>query len=113
MTVRSMDSKAFAQDVLPLLVERFNFELFIPFANLIMVFIDRPFGHNFNAKANWDRGFIDRVNALDEAGILSGELKPTQMIAAMTCEQVETKLVHPRLTLKYCMRLPELPGSSR
>ena len=78
-----------------------------------MVFIDRPFGHNFDAKANWDRDFIDRVHARDEAGILSGELKPTQMIAAMTREQVETKLVHSRLTPKYCMRLPELLGSSR
>ena len=102
-----------AQDVLPLLVERFNFELFIPFANLVMVFIDRPFGHNFDAKANWDRDFIDRVHARDEAGILNGELKPTQMIAAMTCEKVETRLVHPRLTPEYCMRLPGLLSSSR
>ena len=78
-----------------------------------MVFIDRPFGHNFDAKANWDRGFIGRVHARDEAGILSGELKPTQMIAAMTCEKVETKLVHPRLTPEYCLRLPGLLGSSR
>lgn len=95
-----------AQDILPLLIEHFEFELFIPFANIIMVFIDRPFGHNFDADAEWDRDFIDRVHARDEAGILSGELKPTQMLAVLRKEPVETLLVDPKLTPEFCVRMP-------
>jgi len=37
-----------AQDILPLLIDNFEFELFLPFANIIMVFIGRKFGHNFD-----------------------------------------------------------------
>ena len=94
-----------AQDILPLLVEHFHFELFIPFANIIMVFIDRPFGHNFDAEAAWDRDFIDRVHQADETAILDGRIKPTQMIAAMKKTPVgETRLRHPRLTPAFCIR---------
>lgn len=97
-----------AQDILPLLIEHFHFELFVPFSNIVMVFIDRPFGHNFNAEAVWDRDFIDRVEARDEAGILSGELSPTQMMAVLRTVPVETQLLDPRLTPQACVRLPAL-----
>ena len=96
-----------AQDILPLLVKTFHFELFIPYANIVLSFIDRPFGHNYDADAEWDRDFIDRVHARDEEGMLSGELKPTQMIAVLRNEEVETGLVHPRLTPEFCIRWPE------
>jgi len=70
-----------AQDVLPLLVQRFQCEKFIGFGNAIDVFVDRCFGHNFNPESEWDREFIDRVHAEDEAGLVSGELTPTHMVA--------------------------------
>jgi SAM-dependent methyltransferase len=73
-----------AQDILPLLAERFDFELFIGFLNVASVFIDRGFGHNFDADAEWDRTFIDKVHAVDEDGFQSGKLKPTQMFAVLT-----------------------------
>lgn len=95
-----------AQDILPLLIKDFHFELFVPFSNLIMVFIDRPFGHNFNAQAEWDRDFIDRVHARDEAGLLSGELTPTQMIAVLRTIPVDTQLLDPRLSPQACVRRP-------
>jgi SAM-dependent methyltransferase len=94
-----------AQDILPLLVKRFHFELFIPFANVVMIFIDRPFGHNFDVNKPQDLDFIDRVHAADEAAILSGELKPTQMLAVMSKAKVrETQLVDPRLSPEFCIR---------
>lgn len=96
-----------AQDILPLLIKNFQFELFLPFANLIMVFIDRPFGHNFDAKSDWDRDFIDRVHARDEQGMLSGELKPTQMLAVLRTVPVSTTLTDPRLTPEFCVRQPD------
>jgi len=75
-----------AQDILPLLVERFHFHLFIGFANVVDVFVDRAFGHHFDADAEWDRDFIDRVHAFDEQGFAAGTLTPTHMMAVMTAE---------------------------
>ena len=96
-----------AQDILPLLTETFHFELFIPFANLVAVFIDRPFGHNFDAKGEWDRDFIDRVHARDEEAILAGDIKPTQMLAVLRKESVEPILLQPHLTPEFCTRRPD------
>jgi SAM-dependent methyltransferase len=93
-----------AQDILPLLLERFNFSFFFPYANIIFVFIDRPFGHNFDAEAEWDRDFIDRVHAVDEEGLLSGELKPTSMLAVLTKRDTEMILRQPSLTPQFCVR---------
>lgn len=93
-----------AQDILPLLVERFHFELFLPFANVISPFIDRSFGHNFNVDGEWDRAFIDRVHARDEAEMRAGNIKPTQMFAVLS----PTRVVHPAfiemLTPQNCVR---------
>lgn len=72
-----------AQDIVPLLLQRFRFRLFIGFANVVDVFIDRAFGHNFDENGEWDRGFIDRVHALDEAAIREGKITPTHMVAVM------------------------------
>jgi SAM-dependent methyltransferase len=93
-----------SQDILPLLHALFNFELFIPFANVVPVFIDRPFGYNFSADSAWEQDFIDRVHKRDEQGILSGELKPAQMLAVLCKEQVQMQLVDPRLTPEFCIR---------
>ncbi len=72
-----------AQDILPLLVKRFDFEFFFGYGNIIDPFIDRGFGPNFDANAEWDRSFIDRVHARDEAEIRTGRIKPTHMMAVM------------------------------
>jgi SAM-dependent methyltransferase len=70
-----------SQDILPLLVERFPFQLFVGYGNLLDPFVDRSFGHHFNAEAEWDRDFIDQVHRRNEQGLATGELKPTQMAA--------------------------------
>lgn len=99
-----------AQDILALLMERFNFKFFFPFGNIIFVFIDRPFGHNFDADADWDKDFIDRVHACDEAGIISGELKPTSMLAVLTKRETEIVLRHPLLNPRHCLRNTSVSG---
>lgn len=73
-----------AQDILPLLIPRFAFHVFIAFGNVIDPFIDRGFGHNFNAADPEDLAFVDRLHAEDEAGFASGTLKPTHMVAVMS-----------------------------
>ncbi len=99
-----------AQDILPLLLRHFQFELFLPHGNIIFPFVDRAFGHNFNAEAEWDRDFIDRVHAADQAGILHGRLKPCSMLAILRRRDippVQTRLADPRLTPAFCVRPPE------
>jgi len=73
-----------AEDILPLLIARFDFNLFIGFSNVIDIFVDRAFGHHFDPDREWDRGFIDRVQAFDEEAIRTGRLTPTHMMAVMT-----------------------------
>lgn len=79
-----------AQDILPLLVERFHFEVFIGYGNVVCPFIDRSFGHHFDPERSWDRDFIDRVHATDESTIREGRLTPTQMMAVIGHAPVET-----------------------
>ncbi|MES2603953.1 MAG: class I SAM-dependent methyltransferase [Pseudomonadota bacterium] len=96
-----------AQDILPLLVANFHFELFLPFGNLIFVFIDRTFGYNFNPEVVEDRQIIDKIHARDEEGMHSGELKPTQMLAVLCKTPVaQPRLRNARLTPEFCVRVP-------
>lgn len=72
-----------AQDILPLLLDRFSFHVFIAFGNVVDIFIDRGFGHNFDADSEADRHFIDKLHSIDESGFSNGTLKPTHMVAVM------------------------------
>ena len=99
-----------AQDILPELIRRFHFDLFIGFANIIDPFIDRSFGFNFDAEAEWDRSFIDRVHARDEAELAAGRIKPTHMYAVMRVGPGETEGVHvpglsPRQSVRFLHRV--------
>lgn len=76
-----------AQDILRLLLSCFEFHLFVGFANVVDVFIDRAFGHNFDENGEWDRDFIDRVHEFDESAIRAGSITPTHMMAVMGHEQ--------------------------
>jgi len=95
-----------SQDILPLLVKRFHFDFFIAFGNLINIFVDRCFGHNYDPNKEWDRNFIDRVHAIDELQIEKGAIKPTQMMAAMTKYPTQMK-VYKHLTPEFCVRWPD------
>jgi SAM-dependent methyltransferase len=93
-----------AQDILPLLMERFHFELFFTFGNLIDVFIDRGFGHNFDPAREWDREFIDRVHALDVWNLEQGVITPTHMLAVMKKGPLERTLIHKHFTPERSVR---------
>jgi SAM-dependent methyltransferase len=93
-----------AQDVLPLSIERFAFDLFIAFGNVIDPFIDRSFGHHFDPANAWDRGFIDRVHARDEREIDAGNITPTHMMAVMGVGREGQGLALPGLTPARCVR---------
>ena len=69
-----------SQDILPLLIKMFKCETFIGFGNVIDIFVDRCFGHNFNSSSDLDKELIDRLHKEDECGFKSGELKPTHLL---------------------------------
>ncbi len=98
-----------AQDVLPLMIERFEFDLFIPFANIVMIFIDRPFGPNFDVNDPDDLSFIDAIHETDEKHIYSGTIKPTMMFAVLKTKSEEANSHINRagvdhLTPEFCVR---------
>jgi SAM-dependent methyltransferase len=72
-----------AQDILPLLVERFSFTHFAGWGAITDVFTDRGFGHNFRPSSQFDCDFIDDVQAAEISLHKVGILKPTQMGAIM------------------------------
>jgi SAM-dependent methyltransferase len=97
-----------AQDILPLLIERFGFERFLGFANVIDAFIDRGFGGHFDADSPTDRDLIDRIHARDEAGMLDGSLKPTHAMAVMrNASYAGATQVWSRLTPQHSLRIPD------
>lgn len=72
-----------AQDILPLLVERFGFDGFVGYGGIIDPFIERGYGRNLDASRAEDRAFIDLVERLNQTLLESGQIKPTMMVAAM------------------------------
>ena len=97
-----------AQDILPLLTDRFDFELFLAYGNLIDVFVDRGYGPNFAADSIDDRQYIDRIHALDQQLLESGEIKPTRLLAAMMHKGAGAELqCYRNLTPQFCLRDPD------
>ncbi len=93
-----------SQDILPLLLTRFHFEVFVVFGNIIDPFVDRSFGHNFDASAEWDKAFIDRVHERDEQEMLAGRIKPTHMLAVMGKNENAPLRFHPPFTPEFAVR---------
>lgn len=94
-----------AQDILPLLIEHFSFDCFVPFGNVIDPFIERTFGPNFDAANPADIDFIDRVHFRDEAEMARGAIKPAHLVAAM-CVANGAKQYSDGLTPEFCVRWP-------
>ena len=79
------------KDVLPLLIERFSFHVFVGYGNAIDPFVDRGFGPNFDAPRR--RGIarsLDCVHACATSrALLAGYLTPTHVMAVMAREPAE------------------------
>lgn len=73
-----------AQDILPLLVEHFDFQKVLFYGCIIFPFIERRFGWNYDVASDADRAIIERVARLDEELLEAGRVKPTQILARMT-----------------------------
>jgi len=93
-----------AQDILPLLLEHFHFQMFFGFGNAIDPFVDRAFGHNFDSAAKWDRDFIYQIHQRDEEEILAGRIKPTHMLAVVGNDRDKPTLFSAPLSPEFCVR---------
>lgn len=102
-----------AEDILPLAVQRFGFDLFIGYGNLVDPFIDRGFGPHFDPQRDWDRDFIDRVHVRDEAEMLAGRITPTHMLAVMRRDRSAVPEVWKHLTPSFCLRQPAAASPPR
>jgi SAM-dependent methyltransferase len=95
-----------AQDILPELLQRFEFDSFLGFGNVIDIFIDRGFGPNFDPEKEWDRAFIDCVHARDQELLERGAIKPTHIFAALLRRGAEPKC-YKNLSPAFCVRWPQ------
>jgi SAM-dependent methyltransferase len=98
-----------AQDILTLMLDRFYFERFLAYGNLVNVFINRSYGHNYDPTLESDRAFIDFLQMLDEALIDCGYLKPTHMLAVVSTKKtMEPCVTYKHWTPEFCWRDPNL-----
>jgi 2-polyprenyl-3-methyl-5-hydroxy-6-metoxy-1,4-benzoquinol methylase len=95
-----------AQDILPLLVEKFTFRAFLGFGNLTDIFIERGFGHNLSTDDPHDTSFIDFLEQLNTLLIDLDYLKPTMMYAVMTGAKFDPPPVrcYRHWTPEFCVR---------
>lgn len=99
-----------AQDILPLLVKNFSFEVFYSYGSLIDPFIDRAFGPNYDPENKLDTAFIDYVHVLNERLISEGILKPTFLTGVMTNEPVASTKVYKNRTPEFSIRDASSPA---
>lgn len=101
-----------AQEVLPLLLDRFEPRVFLAWGNIIDVFIDRGLGHNFHRQNEWDLNFIDQIHAIDHAAIERGEITPTHLLAKFQNEPgdcIRWPDRDPRLSVRVPDPVPLVP----
>ncbi len=96
-----------SQDILPLLLERFHFEFFFAYANVIDPFIDRSFGAHFDPRKAEDRDFIDRIHACDDAQLRLGKITPTHMVAKMSRRFERESIYRTGMSPAMCLRSPD------
>ena len=93
-----------AQDILPLLLDNFKFQMFVGYGNIIDPFVDRAFGHHFDVHAAWDRDFIDEIHARDEKEMYAGTIKPVHMSAVVGRDDGKALEFTAPFTPQFCVR---------
>ncbi len=66
-----------------------------------MVFIDHPFGLNFDPNNPEDLAFIDYIHELDEKHMAAGNIKPTQMLAVMVKSNNSEPTIDPGFAIRH------------
>jgi SAM-dependent methyltransferase len=83
-----------AEDILPLLLQRFHPDVYVCFLNVADPFIDRVYGPNFDVDRIEDRAFIDALGRMDDAAIDLRLVSPTHLVGSFRLRS--TKCRYPR-----------------
>lgn len=94
-----------AQDILPALLQRFHFEVFCPWGGIILPFIERRFGGNYDPQRPEDRAIIDTIAERDAQLLTEGTVKPTQLVGSMRLQPVPLRATFPHAP-QDCVRMP-------
>ncbi len=97
-----------AQDIMPLLNERFDATHFAAEAGLIDPFIDRKYGHNFSRESAEDTAFIRQVGSMNEVLIDAGTTKPTLALGwfRKKTKRPPKQRCYRHWTAEFCTREP-------
>jgi len=97
-----------AQDVLPCLLENFDFETCIAFGCLAIAVVDRRFGWNYDVESAGDRQLIDDLAECENVLLATGELKPTQLLGKLVPRSGEAtdRSLKTQFVLHNVLRLP-------
>jgi SAM-dependent methyltransferase len=77
-----------AQDILPLLLQRFHPDVYLTFLNVADPFLDRIYGPNFDVEEPEDLAFINAVARLDDATLDMQLTTPTHLVASFRTHPV-------------------------
>lgn len=77
-----------AQDILPLMLEKFHFSHFYSHGGIVERFINRGFGHNYSIDLEEDVRFASMLQEVNDALLDGRFVTPTQMVAYATKQQV-------------------------
>lgn len=92
-----------AQDILPLLMERFHFVRFAADGGIIEPLLDRAYGLNLSREKPEDLLFVDQIAFLNDTLIDAGLIKPTMMHAVMANEP-QAPRIYRTWTPEFCVR---------
>lgn len=80
-----------AQNVLPLLNERFGYSAFYAFGGIVERFMNRGWGANYSSDNENDLSFIANLQVINDILLDSGQITPTQICAYFTKAQTTGK----------------------
>ncbi len=95
-----------AQDVLPLMLERFSFLRFYAYGGITERFLNHALGPNFSLANEDDLSFVNSLELLNDAAIDGGLIKPTQMLAHVSVKPRKLTCWKNR-TPELCLRVPD------
>jgi hypothetical protein len=95
-----------AQDILPLLIEHFQFEKFLAFGCLPEALFGGAYGPNFDPELLAHRQFVGSIDSLNTSLLELGVLKPTMVFAVMSNKATRNTRIWKMLSPQFCVRNP-------
>lgn len=95
-----------AQDILPLILERFHARKFVGVGGFIDLFVDRGFGHGFKMEDEHDRALVMCVAQLNDILLDAGVVKPTLMLGYFSKKPCQERFYRSR-SAASCARTAE------